>query len=89
MLNLRGEVVGVVSQFISRGDGGRIGFSLPITEVMQAVNQLRSGSVPRYGRIGVSLGDPDALGRGRGRGAMPPPACWCPTSTRAGLAERA
>ncbi|UUZ53693.1 trypsin-like peptidase domain-containing protein [Massilia sp. H-1] len=86
LLNLRGEVVGVVSQFISRGDGGRIGFSLPITEVMQAVNQLRSGSVPRYGRIGVSLGDPDAPA-GDEDGAPCPPACWCPTSTRAGLAR--
>lgn len=88
LLNLRGEVVGVVSQFIARGDGGRIGFSLPITEVMQAVNQLRGGSVPRYGRIGVSLGDPDAPA-GDEDGAPPAPGVLVSDVDQGGPAERA
>jgi serine protease Do len=58
LLNMKGEVVGINAQIVSRS-GGSMGISLaiPINEAMSVVEQLRaSGKVVR-GRIGVQIGE--------------------------------
>ena len=58
LLNMKGEVVGINAQIVSRS-GGSMGISLaiPINEAMTVVAQLRdSGKVVR-GRIGVQIGE--------------------------------
>ncbi len=58
LLNLKGEVVGINSQIISRS-GGSMGISLaiPITEAMSVVEQLRTSGKVTRGRIGVQIGE--------------------------------
>ncbi|WP_028356916.1 Do family serine endopeptidase [Brackiella oedipodis] len=58
LINLKGEVVGVNSQIISRS-GGFMGVSLsiPIDEVMKVVEQLKATGKVTRGRIGVSISE--------------------------------
>ena len=76
LLNLRGEVVGINSQIISRS-GGFMGISLaiPIDEAMLVSEQLRNNGRVIRGRIGVQIGDvsreiAEAIGLGAPRGAL-------------------
>jgi len=76
LLNMKGEVVGINAQIVSRS-GGSMGISLaiPINEAMTVVEQLRaSGKVVR-GRIGVQIGEvskdvAQAIGLPKAEGAM-------------------
>ncbi|VCU72103.1 putative periplasmic serine endoprotease DegP-like precursor [Pigmentiphaga humi] len=75
LLNMRGEVVGINSQIISRS-GGFMGISLaiPIDEAMRVADQLRTSGRVIRGRIGVQIGEvskevADAIGLGRTAGA--------------------
>ena len=76
LLNLKGEVVGINSQIVSRS-GGYMGISLsiPINEAMKVVEQLKvSGKVSR-GRIGVQIGEvskevAEAIGLPKAEGAL-------------------
>lgn len=75
LLNMRGEVVGINSQIISRS-GGFMGISLaiPIDEAMRVADQLRASGRVIRGRIGVQIGEvskevADAIGLGRTAGA--------------------
>ncbi len=76
LINMRGEVVGINSQILSRS-GGFMGISLsiPIDDAMKIADQLRSGGKVVRGRIGVSIGPvskdvADAIGLGKAQGAM-------------------
>lgn len=56
LLNMRGEVIGINSQIISRS-GGFMGISLaiPIDEAMRIVDQLRTTGKVTRGRLGVEI----------------------------------
>jgi serine protease Do len=58
LLNMRGEVIGINSQIISRS-GGFMGISLaiPIDDAMRVVEQLRASGRVIRGRIGVQIGE--------------------------------
>ena len=76
LINMRGEVVGINSQILSRS-GGFMGISLsiPIDDAMRVADQLRAGGKVIRGRIGVSIGPvskdvADAIGLGKATGAL-------------------
>lgn len=76
LINLKGEVVGINSQIVSRS-GGFMGISLaiPIDEVMRIVEQLKAHGKVTRGRIGVQITEvPDdvakALGLSAAHGAL-------------------
>ncbi len=76
LLNLKGEVVGINSQIVSRS-GGFMGISLaiPIDEAMSVVEQLRASGKVTRGRIGVKIGEVSkdvaaAIGLAKAEGAM-------------------
>jgi serine protease Do len=76
LINMRGEVVGINSQILSRS-GGFMGISLsiPIDDAMKVAEQLRSGGKVIRGRIGVSIGAvpkdvAESIGLGKAQGAM-------------------
>jgi len=76
LINLRGEVVGINSQILSRSGGFMgISFAIPMDEATRVADQLRaSGRVVR-GRIGVQIGEvtkdvAESLGLGRAAGAL-------------------
>ena len=76
LINMRGEVVGINSQILSRS-GGFMGISLsiPIDDAMRVADQLRTDGKVTRGRIGVSIGPvtkevADSLGLKRAMGAM-------------------
>ncbi|MDE2593816.1 MAG: DegQ family serine endoprotease [Burkholderiales bacterium] len=56
LINMRGEVVGINSQILSRS-GGFMGISLsiPIDDAMKVAEQLRAGGKVVRGRIGVQI----------------------------------
>ncbi len=56
LINMRGEVVGINSQILSRS-GGFMGISLsiPIDDAMKVADQLRAGGKVVRGRIGVQI----------------------------------
>ena len=76
LINMRGEVVGINSQILSRSGGFMgISFSIPIDDASRVADQLRaSGKVVR-GRIGVAI-EPvskevaDSLGLAKPQGAV-------------------
>ncbi|MES2092175.1 MAG: DegQ family serine endoprotease [Pseudomonadota bacterium] len=76
LINMRGEVVGINSQILSRS-GGFMGISLsiPIDDAMKVADQLRAGGKVVRGRIGVQI-EPvtkevaDSLGLGKAQGAV-------------------
>lgn len=76
LVNLKGEVVGINSQIVSRS-GGFMGISLaiPIDEAMLVADQLRATGKVVRGRIGVQIGEVSdevakALGLDRATGAL-------------------
>jgi serine protease Do len=76
LINMRGEVVGINSQILSRS-GGFMGISLsiPIDDALKVADQLRNGGKVVRGRIGVSIGAvpkeiAESIGLGKAQGAM-------------------
>lgn len=75
LFNLKGEVVGINSQILSRTGGYQgISFSIPIEDAMRVYDQIiKTGKVSR-GRLGVLIGNvtkdaAEALGLARAQGA--------------------
>lgn len=76
LINMRGEVVGINSQILSRS-GGFMGISLsiPIDDAMKVAEQLRSGGKVIRGRIGVAIAPvtkdvAESIGLGKPVGAL-------------------
>lgn len=76
LFNMRGEVVGINSQIISRS-GGYMGlsFAIPIDVAMEVMAQLKDGGKVSRGRIGVLIQEvtadlADSFGLGQPRGAL-------------------
>lgn len=76
LLNLKGEVVGINSQIVSRS-GGFMGISLaiPIDEAMRVQEQLRANGRVTRGLIGVQIGEvgqdvAKAIGLPKAQGAL-------------------
>ncbi|OZI51087.1 DegQ family serine endoprotease [Bordetella genomosp. 4] len=76
LINLKGEVVGINSQIVSRS-GGFMGISLaiPIDEAMRVADQLRASGKVTRGRIGVQIGEvgkdvASAIGLPKAEGAL-------------------
>jgi serine protease Do len=76
LFNLRGEVVGMNSQIISRS-GGYMGlsFAIPIDVAMDVADQLKSSGKVNRGRLGVSIQEvtadlAESFGLGSPRGAL-------------------
>jgi len=76
LINMRGEVVGINSQILSRSGGFQgISFSIPIDDAVKVADQLRSGGKVVRGRIGVQI-EPlskelaDSLGLDKAQGAV-------------------
>lgn len=76
LINMRGEVVGINSQILSRS-GGFMGISLsiPIDDAMKVAEQLRSGGKVVRGRIGVAIAPvtkdvAESIGLGKPVGAL-------------------
>lgn len=76
LINLKGEVVGINSQIVSRS-GGFMGISLaiPIDEAMRVADQLRADGKVTRGRIGVQIGEvskevAEAIGLPKAEGAL-------------------
>jgi serine protease Do len=76
LINMRGEVVGINSQFYSRS-GGFVGisFAIPIDEASRISEQLRTTGRVTRGRIGVQVGQvtkevAEAIGLGKPSGAL-------------------
>ena len=76
LINMRGEVVGINSQILSRSGGFQgISFSIPIDDAVKVADQLRSGGKVIRGRIGVQI-EPiskelaDSLGLDKAQGAV-------------------
>jgi serine protease Do len=76
LFNLKGEVVGINSQIISRS-GGYMGlsFAIPIDVAMDVMNQIKGGGKVSRGRLGVLIQDvstdlADSFGLGKPRGAL-------------------
>ena len=76
LINMRGEVVGINSQILSRSGGFMgISFSIPIDEAMRVAEQLRTSGQVSRGRIGVQIAPvtkevADSIGLGRAAGAL-------------------
>lgn len=76
LINMRGEVVGINSQILSRS-GGYIGisFAIPIDEASRVADQLRATGRVVRGRIGVQIDQvpkevAESIGLGRAQGAL-------------------
>ncbi len=76
LINMRGEVVGINSQILSRSGGFMgISFSIPIDDAMKVAGQLRTGGKVIRGRIGVQI-EPvtkdvaESLGLSKAEGAV-------------------
>lgn len=76
LINLRGEVVGINSQILSRSGGFMgISFSIPIDEAIRVSDQLRSNGRVSRGRIGVQIDQvpkdvAESLGMAKPTGAL-------------------
>jgi serine protease Do len=76
LINMRGEVVGINSQFYSRSGGFMgISFAIPIDEASRVSEQLRTNGRVVRGRIGVQVGQvtkevAEAIGLSRLSGAL-------------------
>ena len=76
LINLRGEVVGINSQILSRSGGFMgISFAIPIDEATRVADQLRANGRVIRGRIGVQIGEvtkevAESLGLGKAVGAL-------------------
>lgn len=76
LINMRGEVVGINSQILSRS-GGFMGISLsiPIDDAMKVADQLRTTGKVTRGRIGVTIAPvtkdvAESIGLGKAMGAL-------------------
>lgn len=76
LINMRGEVVGINSQILSRSGGFMgVSFAIPIDEATRVADQLRATGRVVRGRIGVQIGEvtkdvAESLGLGRAAGAL-------------------
>jgi len=76
LINLRGEVVGINSQILSRSGGFMgISFAIPMDEATRVADQLRATGRVVRGRIGVTIGEvtkdvAESLGLGKASGAL-------------------
>lgn len=76
LINMRGEVVGINSQILSRSGGFMgISFAIPIDEAMRVADQLRSKGRVSRGRIGVQIDQvskdvAESLGMAKPSGAL-------------------
>ena len=76
LINMRGEVVGVNSQILSRSGGSMgISFAIPMDEAVRISEQLRSTGRVSRGRIGVQIAPvtkevAESLGLGKATGAL-------------------
>ncbi len=76
LINMRGEVVGINSQIMSRSGGFMgISFAIPIDEAIRVSDQLRSQGRVSRGRIGVTIDQvskevAESLGLGKSTGAL-------------------
>ncbi len=76
LIDLSGKVVGVNSQIYTRSGGFMgISFSIPISEAMKVVEQLKEKGTVERGRIGVMIGEvqkdvADAIGLKDTKGAL-------------------
>jgi serine protease Do len=76
LINMRGEVVGVNSQILSRtGNFAGVSLSIPIDEAIRVSEQLRASGRVTRGRIGVQIGAvtkdiAESLGLGKAQGAL-------------------
>jgi serine protease Do len=59
LVNIRGEVIGI-NTWISSPDGGNIGlgFTIPINNAKQAIDDFISKGAVDYGWLGINIGDP-------------------------------
>ena len=76
LINMRGEVVGINSQILSRSGGFMgVSFAIPMDEAVRVADQLRATGRVVRGRIGVQIGEvtkdvAESLGLGRTSGAL-------------------
>jgi serine protease Do len=76
LINMRGEVVGINSQILSRSGGFMgVSFAIPMDEAVRVADQLRATGRVVRGRIGVQIGEvtkdvAESLGLGRASGAL-------------------
>jgi len=76
LINMRGEVVGINSQILSRSGGFMgISFSIPIDDAMKVAEQLKTTGKVVRGRIGVQIESlskdlADSLGMAKDEGAV-------------------
>ncbi len=76
LINMRGEVVGINSQIVTRSGGyNGVSLAIPIDEATRVADQLRSGGRVARGRIGVEAGSVSAelaasLGLPKAQGAL-------------------
>ncbi len=76
LINMRGEVVGINSQIVTRSGGyNGVSLAIPIDEATRVADQLRSGGRVARGRIGVEAGAvskdlAESLGLGKTQGAL-------------------
>ena len=76
LINMRGEVVGINSQIVTRSGGyNGVSLSIPIDEATRVADQLRTGGRVARGRIGVEAGTvskdlAESLGLAKAQGAL-------------------
>ncbi len=76
LINMRGEVVGINSQILSRSGGFMgVSFAIPVDEATRVADQLRATGRVVRGRIGVQIGEvtkdvAESLGLGKAAGAL-------------------
>lgn len=76
LINMRGEVVGINSQIVTRSGGyNGVSLAIPIDEATRVADQLRSGGRVARGRIGVEAGAvskdlAESLGLSKTQGAL-------------------
>lgn len=76
LINMRGEVVGINSQIVTRSGGfNGVSLAIPIDEATRVADQLRSGGRVARGRIGVEAGSVNvelaqSIGLARAQGAL-------------------
>ncbi len=76
LINMRGEVIGINSQILSRSGGYQgISLAIPIEEAVRVAEQLRATGKVTRGRIGVQIGEvskelAESLNLGKAHGAL-------------------
>jgi serine protease Do len=76
LINMRGEVVGINSQIVTRSGGyNGVSLAIPIDEAKRVADQLQSGGRVARGRIGVEAGAvslelAESLGLSKAQGAL-------------------